>query len=158
MSVANSTAFQPQQTYSETNFNETSLNFLPSECSSSVKNRINVTEPEEKIEESMKTANIWEQIAIIHDLLIAGRKKETDAEKRFQAFAAELYIKSPDEVRKVFLKYVAKAPTMLKNFSSALLTNCISHDDLPSGFTEEELKYEVTFALNLAKYLQKASI
>lgn len=109
----------------------------------------------------MKTANIFEQEVILHDLLLAGRKGESPIERSFQVLAAELYVKSSVQIQHDFLMHLHQVQDILKNFTDAMITNHIFHASLElaekgsSGLTENELKSEITWAIVLAKYRTK---
>lgn len=139
--------------------NEIAFDIVPSGYVSSVKNRVNVKElPKEKIQEVMKTADVFEQEVILQDLLIAGRKMETTEERNMIALAAELYVKSSEDTQRDFLMHVLEVKSIFKNFSSAMLANSIFHESIESmqkgssGLTVEQLKKERASALTLEKY------
>jgi len=139
--------------------NKIPFDIVPSRYVSSVKNRVNVKElPKEKIQEIMKTADVFEQEVILQDLLIAGRKMETTEERNMIALAAELYVKSSEDTQRDFLMHVAGVKSIFKNFSSAMLANSIFHELIESrekgssGLTVEQLKKERALAITLEKY------
>lgn len=138
---------------------ETVFNIVPSAYISFVKNRVNVKElPKEKIQELMKTANIFEQEVILQDLLIAGRNMETEEARNMIALAAELFVKSSEDVQKDFLMRFVGVESIFKIFSSAVLSNFIFHESSESakkgssGLTVEQLEKERTLVITLDKF------
>lgn len=133
------------------------LDFVPYR----IKDRVDVTQlSKEKIEEAVKTSNVFNQEVILQDLLLAGRKMETLEQRNMVALAAELFVKAPEQAQRDFLLHLVGVKAILKNFSKAMLSNHIYHDSIEqmkpgsSGLSQEELILEKRIALNLEKFVK----
>lgn len=137
------------------------FDILPDGYISSVQHRIDVHElSKEKIQELMKTANVFEQEVILQDLLLAGRKGQTLQQRNMVALAAELFVKAPEETQRDFLMHLVGVKPILKTFATAMFANFIFHESIESmkegssGLTADQLNTEKAFAITLDKHRQ----
>ncbi len=143
-------------------FSPVSFNFIPEAYVRSVQNRIDVRQfPKEKIQEVIKTANVYEQELILQDLLIAGENMETREQRNMVALAAELFIKTDNETGRDFLMHLfgVSHTYLYKNFVKGIQANLIFHESMEmekidSGISGSQLKKERFFAIELEKYVK----
>lgn len=140
------------------NPNEVIYDIVPMGYIASVKNRVNVQElPKEKIQEIMKTADVFTQEVILQDLLLAGKKMETLQDRNMVALAAELFVQTPGDTQRDFLIHLHYFTEIYKKFSSAVLANSLFHEKVESqqkgssGLTFDQLEIEKTYAVILNK-------
>ncbi len=122
--------------------------------------RVDITKlsKEQIIEEFVKSSNVFKQEVILHDLLVIGRKMETQEQRGMVALAAELYIKAPDATQRDFLLHLVSVKKIYKAFADAMVSNAMYHETIEfgqpgcSGLTKEELAREKAAAITFEKY------
>lgn len=133
---------------------------LPEAYIRNAKTRPNVKElPKEKIQEIMKTASNYEEQVILQDLLLAGRKMETETERNMVVLAAELYVKSSAFTRGDFIPHIMQDPTIFQNFIKAIGTNANFREEEPrvigrSNLTDEEIIREKRMANYWSEFIK----
>lgn len=139
------------------------VQFLPSNILNSVENRIDVNS---KSEEEIKVlfnqlTNPHEKEAVLHDLMIYGKDRNTLKERNAVKLAGELFIKADGETQQDFLFNLSTADTagqvFLKLFSDVIFANSLYHQagKKISGFTAEELEVEKRLAASLRELTKK---
>jgi hypothetical protein len=108
-------------------------------------------------------SNPFNQVLLVHDLLVSSMDPAALGSARKAAVAMELFVKLPLEYARDYHLYISGVPKLMNLFIAALVSNASFHECVEeqspgtSGLTPVELKFQSHIARNMRLFYKSTS-